>query len=86
MASIRPSVMADNPSHHKGSFPESANPKPQYFKFSINKDQVAQMQELIRLSPVAKDCYENQRREQGFGVTREWMLNTKKYWLEKFDW
>jgi hypothetical protein len=44
---------------------------------------------LLKLSPVAKDTYENKQDEGShgkFGVSRQWIVDTKKEWVEKFDW
>ncbi|KAF2733648.1 alpha/beta-hydrolase [Polyplosphaeria fusca] len=69
-----------------GKIPEGASPQPEQFKVQFDEEKLNNLKQLIRLSPVAKDCYENQNRDQGFGVTRQWMLDTKEYWEKQFDW
>lgn len=44
---------------------------------------------LLKLSPIAKETYENKQNEGGhgkFGVSRKWIVDAKKQWLEVFDW
>lgn len=56
------------------------------FKLNVPGEKLDHFKQLLKLSPVAKDCYENRdEREGAFGVSREWMLNAKKTW-EEFDW
>ncbi|KAF2121666.1 Alpha/Beta hydrolase protein [Lophiotrema nucula] len=69
-----------------GKVPNGARQQPEPFELHVDEQKLQDMKTLIRLSPVAKDCYENQSWDRGFGVTRDWMLKTKEYWLNEFDW
>ncbi|KAF2190478.1 epoxide hydrolase 1 [Zopfia rhizophila CBS 207.26] len=69
-----------------GTVPSSARQQPSKFELHIEDQQLSNFKQLLRLSPVAKDSYENQQQDRRFGVTREWILNAKKYWENEFNW
>ncbi|KAF1993185.1 alpha/beta-hydrolase [Amniculicola lignicola CBS 123094] len=69
-----------------GGVPGGAKQQPESFELHIDKQKIQDMKTLIRLSPIAKETYENLHTDGRFGVNREWMLDMKKYWLEAFDW
>ncbi|WVW79125.1 hypothetical protein I302_101090 [Kwoniella bestiolae CBS 10118] len=57
------------------------------FTLSIPDNDLDELKTLIRLSRLPKKTYENTHAEEkGFGVGREWLEGTKKYWLEGYDW
>lgn len=58
------------------------------FKIAIDEQKLQDFKTLLRLSPLANDCYENQeaQKDQGLGVTREWLSTAKDYWLNEFSW
>ncbi|KAF2261363.1 alpha/beta-hydrolase [Lojkania enalia] len=66
--------------------PSNVGHKLLQFKVHIDEQKLHDMNTLIRLSPIAKDTYENQTRERGFGVSRQWMLDAKSTWLDGFNW
>lgn len=69
-----------------GTVPANAEQQPEPFEVKFPEKKLEDLKTLLRLSPVAKDTYENHQDDRRFGVTREWMLDAKKYWEEKFDW
>jgi microsomal epoxide hydrolase len=64
------------------------NPNPSItpFKIHIPDQQLSDLQTLLRLSPVAPPCYENQPTHQSYGITRPWLLSAKETWLTTFSW
>ncbi|KAI9926900.1 hypothetical protein ASPWEDRAFT_121201 [Aspergillus wentii DTO 134E9] len=64
------------------SLPDYATP----FTLHIPDDDYKQFQELLRLSRVGPLTWENQHNDCSYGVPHEWLVSTKKYWLNKFDW
>jgi hypothetical protein len=56
------------------------------FVINIAEQKVQDMETLIRLSPVAKPTYENLKTDGSLGLNRDWLLQTKKHWLEGFKW
>ena len=66
--------------------PKAATQQPERFELHVEENKLEDFKQLLRLSPVAKDCYENRQQDRRFGVTREWMLNAKKHWENEFDW
>jgi microsomal epoxide hydrolase len=41
---------------------------------------------LLKLSKVGPVTYEGSQSDLRYGITHEWLQNTKEYWLSKFDW
>lgn len=70
------------------TLPFTPKGKVEPFELRIDEQKVADFKQLLRLSPVAKDCYENQeeQKEKGFGVTRKWLVHAKSVWENEFDW
>lgn len=66
--------------------PAGASQEPTPFELHIDDKKLQDFKTLLKLSPIAKETYENSRDNGEFGVTRKWMLNTKKHWQESFDW
>ena len=73
-----------------GALPSTATGTIEPFEIHIEDQKLHDFQQLLRLSPVAQPSFENQsaRQSEGrnFGISREWLLNAKKEWLEAFDW
>lgn len=66
--------------------PLGALQKPSPFKLSIPEAKLQTFQKLLELSPLAKETHENLQKDGKYGVTRDWMVDTKKYWTDSFDW
>jgi microsomal epoxide hydrolase len=66
--------------------PSGAQQKPTPFELHIDEQKLQDFKTLIKLSPVAKETYENKREGGQFGVSRKWIADTKKHWEESFDW
>lgn len=69
-----------------GTVPANANQQPEPFELHIDDQKLENLKQLLKLSPVAKDTYENQQQDRRYGVSRQWLLDTKKYWENQFDW
>ncbi|KAL1594041.1 hypothetical protein SLS59_009072 [Nothophoma quercina] len=68
------------------SVPASASQKPTPFELHIDEQKLQDFKTLLKLSPIAKETYENTREDGELGVTRKWMLDAKKQWQDSFDW
>lgn len=66
--------------------PAGASQQPTVFELRIDEQRLQDFKTLLKLSPIAKETYENLRADGEYGVTREWMLDAKKNWQESFDW
>jgi microsomal epoxide hydrolase len=66
--------------------PAAAVQKPTPFELKISDQKLQDFETLLRLSPIANVTYENLRKDGEFGVTHEWMSETKSYWQQVFDW
>lgn len=69
-----------------GTVPAGAVSKPTPFELNISEQKLQDFETLLRLSPIANVTYENSRKDGEFGVTHEWMTETKSYWEQVFDW
>ncbi|CBX99556.1 hypothetical protein IAQ61_005189 [Plenodomus lingam] len=69
--------------------PEGATQQPTPFELHVDEQKLQDMKTLLRLSPVAKETYENLQDDGShgrFGVSRRWIADAKKVWEEEFDW
>ena len=67
--------------------PSNATLKPTNFQAHIPDQQLSDFKTLLRLSPIGPETYENTSRTDGqYGVGREWLIETKDYWQNKYDW
>lgn len=56
------------------------------FKLKIADAKLSQLKQLVELSPIAPATWENQHVDRRFGVSRSWLIDAKKQWLESFNW
>ncbi|KAF2010210.1 hypothetical protein BU24DRAFT_496971 [Aaosphaeria arxii CBS 175.79] len=68
------------------TIPANATQQPTPFGLHVDEQKLQDFKTLLRLSPVARETYENQQEDRRFGVTRKWMLDAKEYWENSFDW
>ncbi|KAJ4339928.1 hypothetical protein N0V87_002866 [Didymella glomerata] len=66
--------------------PAGARQEPTPFELYIDDQKLGDFKTLLKLSPVAKQTYENLQEGGEFGVTHKWMVDAKKYWQDSFDW
>lgn len=72
-----------------GTVPPGAKQQPTPFELHVEDEKIQNLKTLLKLSPIAKETYENLRDDGShgqFGVSRKWVVDAKKYWEEKFDW
>ena len=67
--------------------PSSATIKPTKFEAHIPDKQLSDFRTLLHLSPIGPETYENTTRADGqYGISRKWLIDSKDYWLNKYDW
>lgn len=67
--------------------PKSATLKVQPFELRVSDEYLEQFRLLIKHSRLAPQTYENVQPETiTFGVTHQWMKETKQYWESQYDW
>ncbi|OPB44494.1 hypothetical protein A0O28_0028130 [Trichoderma guizhouense] len=64
------------------TIPEIARP----FTLHISDEDCSQLRELLRLSRVGPTTWENQHQDGRYGISHQWLVSTKEYWLNEFDW
>lgn len=72
------------------TIPSAANGKAEPFQLHVSDIDLSDFKTLLKLSPIAPETYENKTSTKNggknFGITRDWLINAKQTWLEKFDW
>ncbi len=68
--------------------PEKASSSIQPFTIDFPESEIKGLIDLLKLTPVAESLYENSLPDgdRHLGVRRDWLLEAKKYWEEKYDW
>jgi microsomal epoxide hydrolase len=72
-----------------GTVPAGAKQQPTPFELHVEEQKLQDLKTLLKLSPVAKETYENLKDDGShgqLGVSRKWVVDAKKYWEEDFDW
>ncbi|OLN84907.1 putative epoxide hydrolase 4 [Colletotrichum chlorophyti] len=64
------------------SLPDIAKP----FTLSVPDEEYSQFQQLLRLSRIGPPTWESNHQNGRYGVPHQWLVSTKDYWLNKFDW
>ncbi|KAL1961992.1 hypothetical protein VTN77DRAFT_683 [Rasamsonia byssochlamydoides] len=65
--------------------PPGTTGKPTRFRVAVPEQQLAEFQQLLRLSKIAPATYENQQKDRRYGISRDWLVEAKAQW-EQFDW
>ena len=68
------------------TLPQTAKVKPDPFTISIPEDKLQEFKQILKLSPIGPDTYENQQDDRKFGTTRKWLSEAKVHWETAFDW
>lgn len=68
------------------TIPAGATLRPEKFELKVSEQDLKDFKDLLRLSKLAPETYENTRTDGRYGVTHEWMSQTKAYWETKYDW
>lgn len=56
------------------------------FQSNVTDEKLYQPKQLIELSPIAPATWENRHEDRHSGVSRSWLIDAKKHWLESFNW
>lgn len=69
------------------TLPANATLKPSKFEARVSDKHLSDFETLLRLSPIGPETYENTTRTDGqYGIGRQWLIETKNYWQNKYDW
>ena len=66
--------------------PQGASLDVTRFTLAIPDTQLADFNQLLRLSKLGPKTYENLQKDGRFGLTYDWMSTAKSHWETKFDW
>lgn len=56
------------------------------FSVNISDQDIEDFKQLLKLSKVGPDTFENTQENGRYGVTAKWLSEAKDYWLNKYDW
>lgn len=62
--------------------PSSARP----FTLHIPDQDLSEWRQLLQLSRLGPKTYENQQKEENYGITYDWLSKAKDHWLNTYDW
>lgn len=62
--------------------PDSAKP----FTLNISDKELSEWRQLLELSRLGPESWEGNQQDRRFGITHQWLSETKDYWLNKYDW
>jgi len=76
--------------------PSGGKLQPKPFRAHVDEEKLQHMKDLLKLSPIGPAVWENTSTDQGethlsnpqrkHGIRRDWLVNAKDHWLNKFDW
>lgn len=66
--------------------PSGATLKPEKFTAHVSDEQLNDFKQLLKLSKIGPETYENLKEDRYFGVSRKWLADSKKYWETGYDW
>ena len=72
-----------------GAVPAGAQQQPKPYELHVEEEKLQEFKMLLKLSPIAKETYENVQDKGGhgrLGVSRKWMVDAKKEWMQGFGW
>lgn len=69
-----------------GQAPTAATARISPFKIAIPDKSLQELHTLLSLSKLAPVTYEGLQKDRRYGITREWLQETKSTWLNNFDW
>ncbi|KAF2707262.1 epoxide hydrolase-like protein [Pleomassaria siparia CBS 279.74] len=64
------------------SVPSCAKP----YTLDIPDKDMSEWKQLLELAKIGPDTWEGRQDDGRFGVSRQWLIDTKDYWLNKYDW
>ena len=68
------------------NIPSKATIKLNKFSSKIPDSDLEKLKQLIDLSPIGPETYENLREDGVYGVSRKWLIETRDHWSSKYDW
>ncbi|KAF2722235.1 alpha/beta-hydrolase [Polychaeton citri CBS 116435] len=72
------------------TLPTKATLKPTPFAPHVSDEELDDFKTLLRISKIGPKTYENLAADtkdmNGFGITRDWLDETKQHWLDSYDW
>jgi microsomal epoxide hydrolase len=59
----------------------------QPFEVAIHDAAIADLKQLLRAARIGPETLENTTHgDPSYGVSRSWVLDTREYWLNTYDW
>lgn len=68
------------------TIPAKATLKPEKFTARVSDEALNDFKQVLKVSKIGPKTYENLREDRFFGITRQWLADSKAYWETKYDW
>ncbi|KAK5790409.1 hypothetical protein VI817_007696 [Penicillium citrinum] len=68
------------------TLPATARVAPTPFQVAFPKDQLLELETLIKLSKLAPPTFENSQTSTQYGVTKDWLVAMREQWLRSYKW
>lgn len=68
------------------SLPSKASLKPKKFEHRVSEKDLEDFKQHLKWSKIGPKTYENLLEDRKFGVSRQWLADSKAYWETKYDW
>lgn len=69
-----------------GQLPSGATLKPEKFTAHVSDEELNDFKQILKYSKIGPKTYENLKEDRYFGVSRQWLADSKKYWETQYDW
>lgn len=67
------------------TIPSNATLKPAPFEAHISDEALSDFKQLLKLSKIGPQTYENLKEDRFFGISRKWLADAKQYWETSYD-
>ena len=68
------------------TIPSKATLKPESFTAHVSDQDLSDFKQHLKWSKIGPQTYENLKEDRQFGVSRQWLADSKAYWETKYDW
>ncbi|KXJ86837.1 epoxide hydrolase [Microdochium bolleyi] len=68
------------------NLPDMAQAKAVPFTYRVPEHDLSEFRDLLKLSKIGPPTYWNQRKDNQFGVSHQWLSAAKDTWLNEFSW
>jgi microsomal epoxide hydrolase len=56
------------------------------FRVAVPDNELGDLKQLLRLSKIGPETFENTKGDASFGLSRSWVIKAREHWLNAYDW